>query len=805
MKESKPPATFPQHERSIEFISSETPSHLNSVDAPASLRSGPAFLRKGPLVATTAALANAMVFAPANAQTAASTETMPEILVRGQQDAASPYKPETVQNRQYTEPLRDVPQSVTVVPKALIEQQNATSLRDVLRNVPGISMQAGEGGGGPGGDFLSIRGFNARNDVYIDNIRDFGGYSRDPFNFEQVEVVKGPASSYTGRGSTGGSVNLVSKTPGLERNFYNATLGIGTDEFKRFTVDVNQRLTGLWKDRSAEGEPAGNGDSAAEGDPFFKASFRINALWTESDVANRNEVEYSRWGVAPSLAFGFGDDAKLTLIYFHLDQDNVPDYGIPWVPNTQALLPQKFWNKPSPVDFSNFYGLLDRDQEEIRTDLGTLQYDQKVGDWFSLRNTTRYGQTTRDSITTAPRYINGVTDPSVVINRQFQARDQTDTIIADQFDVRFSFMTFGVKHELVTGFDLAHETAENHLRTAPTAPPANLYHPNPHQKFIGPITYTGAVNESVSDNAGLFIGDTMKFWGDRIQLSGGLRWDYYEAELEQRAAPAVAGGPALTTTFDRIDKVFSYRFALAYKPVPIGTFYIAYGTSFNPSAEGAVSLTPLTAATALLEPEENRTIEIGTKWDVLHERLSLTAAVFRTDKTNARTPGLTPLDPPTVLGGEQRVQGFEIGVAGSITEEWKVFGGYTYLDSEIRETNAFTTDPLTGELVSQKGNELPQTPKHSFSLWTTYALPWDIEIGAGASYVGERFSSADNLREAPDYWLFDAMLSKQITKNVKAQINAYNLADEEYIDRVGGGHFIPGAGRTVILTVGLAF
>jgi len=755
--------------------------------------------------ATAVALANAMMLS-GNAQAQAGepeepTATTPEIVVRGQ----AIYKPTNVDSRQYTEPLRDVPQSVTVIPRALIEEQNAVSLRDVLRNVPGISMQAGEGGGGPGGDFLSIRGFNARNDVYIDNIRDFGGYSRDPFNIDQVEIVKGPASSYTGRGSTGGSVNLVSKAPLLDASFYRSTLGLGTDAFKRFTFDLNQEFTPLWEGRTGEPGDSGKAAKVTITEPFLKTSLRLNGMWTEGDVSNRNEVEYSRWGIAPSLAFGFGHDAKLTLSYFHLEQDNVPDYGIPWVPATQAVLPPSFWNKPSPVDFDNFYGLLDRDKEEISTDVGTLRYDQKVGESFSLRNTLRYGQTHRDSITTAPRYAPGVTDPAVVIHRDLRERDQTDTILAEQFDMRFSFDTWGVKHELITGLDYAHETAENKLRTGPPAPPADLYHPDPHQPYLGVITYTGAVNESTSDDLGLFLGETMKFWQEKILLSGGVRWDYYEAELEQRAAPAVPGGPAPMVVFDRIDRVFSYRVALAYKPVPIGTFYVAYGTSFNPSAEGAVSLTPLTAATALLEPEENRTFEIGTKWDVLSERLALTAAIFRTDKTNARTPGLTPNDPPTILDGEQRVQGFEIAAAGNITERWRIFGGYTYLESEIRATNALTLDPLSGLLVPQVGNRLPQTPQNSFSLWTACALPWEIEIGAGANYVGSRFSSADNLREAPGYWLFDALISKQFTKNIKAQINVYNIADERYIDRVAGGHFIPGAGRTVAVTVGVAF
>jgi catecholate siderophore receptor len=668
-------------------------------------------------------------------------------------------------------------------------------------------MQAGEGGGGPGGDFLSIRGFNARNDIFIDGVRDFGGYSRDPFNFEQVEVVKGPASAYSGRGSTGGSINLVSKTPKLENSFYHADLGIGTEDYKRFTVDVNQRLTGLWKNRGAAGDP-GPVDSkivvpetaVVAADPYFKASFRLNAMWMESEVANRDFVEYQRWGVAPSLAFGFGDNTKVTLSYFHMEEDNLPDYGLPWVPSTQLVLPRSYWNKPAPVSFSNFYGLLARDYEETVTDMGTLQFEQTVAEWFSLKNTIRYGQTNRDSIVTSPRFIPTATDPDVAINPNLgQARDLTDTIISEQFDMRFSFSTFGVKHELVTGFDLSRLQSENKLRTAAPALPASLYHPNANAPYAGPITYTGAVNESIADDAGLFAFDTMKFWDDKIQLSGDARWDYYESELEQRAANGV------TTTFDRIDKVWSYRVALAYKPVKIGTIYVAYGTSFNPSSEGAVSLAPLTAATAALEPEENRTWEIGTKWDLLNERLSVTAAVFRTDKTNARTPGLTPADPPTVLEGEQRVQGFEIGVSGNITEKWKVFGGYTWLESEIRKTNQSFTDPDTGQLVSEVGNELPQTPDHSFSLWTTYALPWQIEIGAGANYVGRRFAGVDNLREAEGYWTFDALISKQFTKNIKAQINVYNLADEEYIDRVSGGHFVPGAGRTAILTVGLAF
>ncbi len=249
----------------------------------------------------------------------------------------------------------------------------------------------------------------------------------------------------------------------------------------------------------------------------------------------------------------------------------------------------------------------------------------------------------------------------------------------------------GVKHELVTGFDYAHETAENKLRAADPAPPADLYHPDPHQPYLGAIRYTGAVNESTSDDVGLFLGDTMKFWQDKIQLSGGVRWDYYEAELEQRAAPVVPGGPA-----PRSLSIASTECSVIASRSPTSRSRSARSTS--PTARRLIrrrkarsrlrrSLPPPRCSS----PRKIARSKSARNGICCNERLALTAAIFRTDKTNARTPGLTPNDPPMVLDGEQRVQGFEIGVAGNITERWRVFGGYTYLDSEILATNALTT------------------------------------------------------------------------------------------------------------------
>lgn len=661
----------------------------------------------------------------------------------------------------YTAPLRDIPQTLTVIPHQLIEQQGATTLRDVLRNVTGISIQAGEGGGGLPGDNLSIRGFAARNDIFVDGVRDFGAYSRDPFNIEQVEVAKGPSSMYGGRGSTGGSLNVASKTPQLN-GIQGGTLGIGGDDFARATLDINQPLEGF----------AGQG-----------AAVRINAMWTHEGAPGRDAVENQRWGVAPSVSFGLGTPTRVTVSHAHLAQDNVPDYGLPWVPANNIPLAE-YADQPAPVDFDNFYGLTDRDYEETVTDLSTAQVEHEFNDSVHLRSLVRYGRSTRDSIITAPRFVSA---ESTDINRQLQSRDLEDAILAQQNDLTVDFRTGGVAHSLVTGVELARETSENHARSGPAAPVTDLFNPDPGDPYSGPITRTGARTESTADTAALYLFDTLDL-SERWQVTGGLRWDHFSVDYE-----SVAVGGAVTP-FERTDEMLSWRAGVVHKPLPNGSVYASLGTSFNPSAEGNTGLS-LSDSTVLLEPEKSRGYELGTKWDLFDERLSLNAAIFRTEKTNARTPGINPADPPTVLEGEQRVNGIELGVSGQVTDRWSSFFGYTYMESEILESNT----------AAEVGNELANTPDHSLSLWTTCRLPWGLEAGGGVQYVGDRYTNTTNTRTAPGYWLFDAMAAWRLNERFALRLNFYNLADERYIDRVGGGHFIPGAGRSVALTTDIDF
>ena len=703
---------------------------------------------------------------------------LPDVVVKGQQERLAPeYKPENLQSPRYTEPLRDIPQTVTVVPRAVMEQQNATTLRDVLRNVPGISYQAGEGGV-PAGDNLSIRGFSARTDIFVDGVRDFGGYSRDSFNFEQVEVVKGPASSYAGRGSTGGSVNLISKTPKLDPS-YAADFGIGTEDYKRFTFDVNQPVA----------------KSPVEG-----TAVRLNALWTESGIAGRDVVQDERWGIAPSVSFGLGTPTRVTLSYFHLEQDNLPGYGIPWVPaNTNSFL-RKHSNDEAPVDFSNFYGLKS-DFEKVRTDIPTALMEHDFNEKITLRNITRFGRTDRDSVYTSPRFRNANT--STDINRQFQSRDQADTIFANHTDLTTKFDTWRLDHTVVTSLEYAHESSDNHPRAvftngvpilggaAATAPFADLFNPNPNAQRFGPIRRTG-VNSFDSDSVAVSLFDTIKF-DEHWQLQGGVRWDHFDAKYA-----SWTNGVRHMDPLERTDDEVTWRAGLVYKPVQAGSIYAAYGTSFNPAGEGLTFASGPTAANNFkTDPETSRTFEVGTKWDLFENRLGLSFAVYRTEKDNGRTED--PADPndTIVLDGEQRVDGLEIGVAGRITEQWQVFGGYALNISEVTESR----NP------DEEGNELMNVPENTFTLWTTYDLPWNLQIGGGAQYVDSRFSSTlgASRREAPSYVTFDAMAAWNVNKNFTLRLNVYNLADEEYIDRVGGGHFIPGAGRSATLTASLRF
>ncbi len=680
---------------------------------------------------------------------------LPQVSVEGNQNGSG-YQTSLPSLSKLTQPLLDTPQSINVIPQQLMQDQGVTTVRDALRNVPGISLGAGEAGAQ--GDNLTIRGFTARNDFYLDGMRDFGSYYRDPFNLQSIEVLKGPASVLFGRGSTGGTVNQVSKTPRLTP-ITDGTIGFGTDGTKRITSDINRQIDGL---------PG--------------AAVRLNVMGNLNGIAERDVSEYRRFGVAPSISLGLGTDTRFTLSYLYQQEDNVPDYGVPW-----------FFGSPAPVSRSNFYGFANNDFLRTNVNIGTMKLEHDLNDRVTLRDQFRYASYGRNSRITEPQVIYRTPVASTFFvapqllrtNRNMIAVRSEETFLQNQAEALAKFDTGFLNHTLVAGFEIGRESSNPTRLTFTGVPTANLVYPDSSVPFTGVGRFNTNVN-TVSNTLAFYITDTIKL-GEHWELIGGVRWDRFDTTYKQTTTTAI-------TNLSNDVAVWSGRGALVYKPVPNGSVYFAYGNSFNPSAESL----SLAANTAGLAPEENETYEVGTKWDVLDEKMTLNAALFQIEKLNARVPD--PFNSAfNVLGGNQRVRGFEVGATGSLTENWQIYSGYSYLDSTVTSS--------TSPAIATVGEPLANTPMHTLSVWSTYALPWyGIQLGGGVNYLSSRIaSSAPNtttgyIERAGGYYTLQAMAKMPVAPGVDFQINGYNLTNVKYYDLLHPSHVVPGAGRAVLFS-----
>ncbi|MET0535742.1 MAG: TonB-dependent siderophore receptor [Steroidobacter sp.] len=697
-------------------------------------------------------------------------QQLPKISVGGAENSV---KTDVSSSPKYSQPLLDTPQTITVIPATVIRDRAAATLRDVLRNSPGITFQAGEGGGGlPGDQNFSMRGSSARNSLFVDGVRDIGSYTRDSFNLQQVEVIKGPTGTMAGRSATSGAIDQVTKTPQLE-DAQEYSLGYGSDDYKRVTSDINLGL----------------GDSMA---------FRLNAMYHDAEVSNRDVVENKRWGIAPSFALGLGEATRFTASALYVDEDNVPDYGLPWGTLTQTTASDPSHNGTFPtgayeatpgVDQSNFYGLKNYDYEDIETKAGTLQLEHDFNQTVTARNVLRYLDSERSSAITAPR-------PP---NRQLQRRDMETENITNLTDVTLAFQTGGIEHALVTGLELTRETtnSRNSSNTAnqPTIP--DFFNPNPNLAPLGPMApNTGNPSETEIKNIALYVVDTIKLseqWG----ITAGARRDDVDVDFELRSFTT----GAITERLSRSDEEITYQAAVTFKPVAEGTLYVAYGTGFDPTVDAGtvgagLSSSPTQANNVNLPPEESSNFEVGAKWEVFDRRLALNATVFRTEKTNLRTRNLN--SDPFILNGEQIIEGLELSAAGMLTPALSVFAGASFLDTEYK----LSSNPL------ELGQELPLVPEFSANAWATYVLPFGLTVGLGLQYTDDMVRSRSaTLGElvVDGYVLADAMASYDVNETVSLRLNVINLADKEYVDRFGGGHYVPGAGRSAQLTAYLSF
>lgn len=645
-------------------------------------------------------------------------------------------------------PLVETPKTITTVSRKLMDDQNSTTMRDALRNVPGISLAAGEGGGGAQGDNLTIRGLSARSDFFIDGMRDFGAYYRDPFNTESVEVIQGPASILFGRGSSGGVIEQNSKEAFLG-SYNKSSFTLGTNETKRVTADVNAKIDNI------------------EG-----SAFRLNAMVNDNKFAERDVAQNKRFGIAPSLAFGLGTANRLKLNYLHQTEDDVPDYGIPW-----------YQGRPANVKRSNFYGFQD-DYFKTDVDVATAKFEHDFSDETTIKNQFRYARYARNGRATQPSTTNGSTASRTMI-----AIDSVETYIGDQLDLATKFETMGVDHEATAGISVSHETSDPTRYTYNGVATTGLISPNEAKTFTGAtsITTRSMVKAEV-DTLSVYALDTLHL-NKKWDLVLGLRFDNIESGQTQNNPSSV--------NLSRTDNPVSRNASVVYKPNSDGSIYINYGTSFNPSAE-TLALTDASSRSQSMTPEKNEIIELGTKWDFLKKKLSTAFAIFHTKKSNARELNSSN---SYVVSGTQNVDGFQAQISGQLTDRWNINAGYAFLDAKLDQS----------VYPAREGNGLANVPAHSFNLFTTYKLPSNLEFGGGMNLISSRFgdtqadSTTGQQKKAPGYVTFNAMTKYPLSKTIEMQLNINNIFNKNYADQIYSGHVVPGEGRVLLLTTNIKF
>lgn len=678
--------------------------------------------------------------------------------------------------------VKETPKTIFVIPRDVLEQQQVTSLEQALKNVPGITISTGEGNGGQNGDQFRIRGLSAKGDVYLDGLRDFGAYRRDAFNTDSVEVIKGPSGESFGVGNLGGLINQTSKKAG-KGNRTSIDQGFGSGPTYRTEVDGNYQL----------------GETTA---------LRVNAMFQEGKVPDRNHVEDDRRGLAVDFGTGLGTPVEWHLNYAYLHRSGPPDYGVPMAEGGDGVYrPITEFDVPGLSRSTSYVRNTDRDNSDAHIVTSLLQ--AKPGAGLTLNNDTRFSYYDRDFSGTNPAGVNQATLQKLLAGGnaplRYGARGgmtymQRGWGLQNVTSIKGEFHTGSLRHRAMAGLDMNHQRDHRDIGTW-TGRLNN-------QTIVNPV-FDASQNASVnyratrnanSTNVGVFLND--RVWlTERISLLGSLRWDYFRSEYETSAS-AVGGtadakklSPAISAIWEPTeDSMFYASFSRAYRPV---------GTDIALAVGGVQSEVPRNGVSS--EPERSDTVEVGAKLDFLDKRLGVTGSVFQIRKSNAYT--VDPVSGAIANGfsdtGEgRRIRGVELGLSGRITANWSANLAYAYLDGIV-------TAAAKPELVDKVA---PAVPHYNVTLWTAYdiphaliPLPGQLTLGGGLQYASGYWANSANTGRVPDTFSLDAMLSYRQGK-FRASLNGYNLTNNlNYASAFNASRAVPASGRTVLLSVGMTF
>ena len=716
--------------------------------------------------------------APVNA--AKGGNLLPQVTVVGQGIANTNDAPTGISR--LPETVKETPKTINVVPQEVIEQQHATSLEQILKNVPGITISTGEGNGGQNGDQFRIRGLSAKGDIYVDGLRDFGAYKRDAFNTESVEVIKGPSGESFGVGNVGGLINQTTKKANLHTST-SIDQGMGSDATYRTTLDSNFKLD----------------DTTA---------LRINGMFQNGRVADRDHVDDDRRGVAIDFGTGLGTRTEWHLNYSYLHRSGAPDYGVSVAQGADGIYrPLTQYGVPGVSSSTSYVRNTDRDTTDAH--IVSSNFATKLDNGITISNDTRFSFYERDFSSTNPAALSYANLQTLLSGRNLALPYaagggvtylQRGWGVQNVLSAKGEFMTGSIRHKAMVGLDTIYQ--RDHRDQGTWTGRMN------NQTVVNPVFYNSpnasvAYNSTRDANAidvGVFMSDRV-YLNDQFSLLGSLRWDYFRSEYSTSAsslggtADAKKLSPAISAIWEPTkDYMFYTSFSRTYRPV---------GTDIAVAVGGVASEVPQNGVGN--EPERADTVEVGAKLDFLDKRLGLTGALFQTKKYNAYTVDPTTGDITNGFsdsGEGRRIRGLELGLSGRIVGGWTASVAYAYLNGEV--TSAST--------ASSVGNVAPGVSRHNVTLWTAYdiphsllPLPGQLTVGGGLQYATGYWADSANTAKMPDNFALDAMIAYKQGK-YRISLNGYNLTNHlNYQSSFGAVRAVPTSRRTFLLNVGMTF
>ncbi len=650
--------------------------------------------------------------------------------------------------------LRNVPQAISVVSEAQIEDQSLRSVADLLMFVPGATPGTGEANR----DQLTLRGNNTTADFFVDGLRDDAQYFRDFYNLDRVEVLKGPNAMIFGRGGGGGVINRVTKRAGLnnDRQFI---ISHDSEGGTRLTADENMTLTGA-------------------------LSLRVNGVWEHGD-SFRDFTKLKRYGVNPTLGWQPGSDTRVDLSYEYFHDRRTTDRGIP----SRAGRPLEGFD-------SAFFGDPVNSFSDADVQIATLGVEQKFGDNLLLRHRTQ--------VADYDKYYNNVFPSGAVSAANtvnigtYSSRNDRRNLIS-QTDLVWDGSLAGIDQTWLVGFEVGRQTSRNQRLSGrfldangvvtPSLGSVTLADPTVSRRVEYSRSTTDADNRTRATIAAGYVQTQLKP-SDWIELVAGLRFDRFRLSVDDERTNV--------PNFARTDELVSPRLGLVLKPNRNLSAYTSYSRSYLPQSGDQFG--GLTQTSAALKPERFDNIEAGAKWELL-DGLLATAAVYQLDRKNTQSPnpivGLPPL-----LTGATRTRGLELGLERSIAARLQVSAGYALQDSEIRRTTS----------AAPAGRNVPLVPRHSFSLWTKYQATRDFGAGLGLLARSKSFASlggagaVSTATVLPGYARLDGALYYKLMPGIEAQLNVENITNRDYFPTAHNDNNIaPGAPRTARLSLKAEF